>query len=392
METAHLICVFVAGFVVSRVISKSGLAQHLVRRIMSAYGSTFSSVLFILIFTTAFLSVIIPNALAVLAVLPVLNTLRQEVQPERRDKAGTAFALAVIFGANIGGMGALTGTPANALLIAMGEAQSVAGIGSISYANWFVWGIPLAAVLCTVGWGVLSVFFPNRRIRFARDHFDKATPTTTMNIAQKNATLFVLLATVTSVMVHVGSTRIVGGILAIVLTVGYCAWVLIKRVEGDRLLRIPDLYDGLPVKGLMFVGIVIVLGGILKLLDVDIWLTTVLAGVLPTGWSAFALCLCVALVTSFTTEVLSNTVVQVAVFLIVHAAAPTLPVSELTVWMIVTLSSTCAFMSPLATGVNALAFGGVRNVRLTTMLSAGFVMNVVCAVGIVLFGLFVMPY
>ena len=56
-----------------------------------------------------------------------------------------------------------------------------------------------------------------------------------------------------------------------------------------------------------------------------------------------------------------------------------LGVSGLAVLIIITLSCTCAFMSPIATGVNGLAFGGVKGVSFRKMLWVGFFMNLVGA-------------
>jgi sodium-dependent dicarboxylate transporter 2/3/5 len=56
--------------------------------------------------------------------------------------------------------------------------------------------------------------------------------------------------------------------------------------------------------------------------------------------------------------------------------AQQLNLSALEVLIVVTLSCTCAFMSPIATGVNGLAFGGVKGVSFTRMLLVGFVMNI----------------
>ena len=55
--------------------------------------------------------------------------------------------------------------------------------------------------------------------------------------------------------------------------------------------------------------------------------------------------------------------------------ANTLGVSALELLIIITLSCTSAFMSPIATGVNGLAFGGVKGVSLVRMLLVGFLIN-----------------
>ena len=56
--------------------------------------------------------------------------------------------------------------------------------------------------------------------------------------------------------------------------------------------------------------------------------------------------------------------------------AQQLDLSAMLVLIIITLSCTCAFMSPIATGVNGLAFGGVKGVSFTRMLLVGCIMNI----------------
>ena len=87
----------------------------------------------------------------------------------------------------------------------------------------------------------------------------------------------------------------------------------------------------------------------------------------------------IALATSFSTEVLSNTAVQLSFFVIALPLAQTLGFSALEMLIIITLSCTSAFMSPIATGVNGLAFGGVKGVSFSKMLIVGFIMNIVGA-------------
>ena len=53
------------------------------------------------------------------------------------------LALATIYGANIGGMGSVTATPANGILVTFAVLENVPGTRDISFASWLVWGIPL---------------------------------------------------------------------------------------------------------------------------------------------------------------------------------------------------------------------------------------------------------
>ncbi|MBW2734446.1 MAG: anion permease, partial [Deltaproteobacteria bacterium] len=104
---------------------------------------------------SAALSLLIPNALTVLTLLPILKALR-DAYPDAlsRRRAATAVGLSVIYGANIGGLGSVTATPANAILVAFIDMQALPG-RQLHFAAWLAWGLPLTVVLSLAAIAVL---------------------------------------------------------------------------------------------------------------------------------------------------------------------------------------------------------------------------------------------
>jgi sodium-dependent dicarboxylate transporter 2/3/5 len=149
-----------------------------------------------------------------------------------------------------------------------------------------------------------------------------------------------------------------------------------RTTSGQVLLRIPDCYNQLPLKGFVFVGIAVVLAALLYAFNIHEYFSGWSVFVMKIGVPVFVLFFFIALATSFSTEVLSNTAVQISFFVMAVPLANQLNLSALDVLIIITLSCTCAFMSPIATGVNGLAFGGVKGVSFTRMLLVGFIMNI----------------
>jgi sodium-dependent dicarboxylate transporter 2/3/5 len=160
---------------------------------------------------------------------------------------------------------------------------------------------------------------------------------------------------------------------------------------GSRqvLLTLADCYNELPTRGFLFVGIAVVLAAILYAFKIHEFFAGWAAWIIPTDIPVYALFLLIALATSFATEVLSNTAVQLSFFVIALPLAQTLGISALEMLIIITLACTSAFMSPIATGVNGLAFGGVKGVSFSKMLVVGFVLNIVGALLISSWVLFV---
>ncbi|MDV7389778.1 SLC13 family permease, partial [Arthrospira platensis SPKY1] len=87
--------------------------------------NSLSQTLLYLVGTAALMSFFIPNAITVLTLLPVLDLLSRAFRDNGDHRVPTLLTLAVLYGANIGGMGSVTGTPTNLLLVGYLQAQDV---------------------------------------------------------------------------------------------------------------------------------------------------------------------------------------------------------------------------------------------------------------------------
>lgn len=93
----------------------------------------------------------------------------------------------------------------------------------------------------------------------------------------------------------------------------------------------------------------------------------------------------IAALTAFSTEVLSNTVVQIAMFIVTASLFAPNDLLPLQAFLIITFSCTSAFMTPIATGVNGLAFGEMKGISFMEMLLSGLVMKIV-GIALIAFG------
>ena len=392
MDKIQLIFFFISGFLVSRLIIKVKLPQRIVYWFIGKKHLSISKILFYLIAISAFLSFFIPNAITVLTLLPMLELLRRSYEesngPSRR--ISTMLALATIYGANIGGMGSVTATPANGILVTYAVLESVPGTREISFASWLVWGIPLVAIFVCVAWVVLIAIMRPWKLKAAGMQlpfqsadvyhpFQKTTVWITIFYFISSFILSLLLMHFTG---HIKTILVITGIITL-LFVLFLFYLPLKSHDPHTprqvLLTVPDCYNELPMKGFLFVAISFVLAGLLYALNVHELFPRWVQVIIPAHTSTLVLFFTVAAATSFSTEILSNTAVQLSFFIMALPLAETLGISSLAILMIITLSCTCAFMSPIATGVNGLAFGGVKGVSFRRMLLVGFFMNIVGA-------------
>ncbi len=401
MDTIQVIFFLISGFLVSRLIIKVKLPQRIVFFFIGEKHLSLSRILLYLLALSAFLSLFIPNAITVLTLLPILELLRQSFDPAdpTHKNVPTLLALSAIYGANIGGMGSLTGTPANGILVSYAELKGVPGSEMLTFAAWLVWGIPLVICFVAVAWLTLAGVF--RTWRFAarpiRLPFDAGQTHHPLQMAGLIITLvFFLSSLLFSALLmqypaHGRSILITTGVFTALFSLFLFSFPLAGwENTGKRpLLTLKDCYSDLPARGFVFVGVAVALAGILYLFKLHLYFAELAEKILPGELSVFAIYLVIALITSFATEVLSNTAVQLSFFIVALPLAEPLGFSAVQGLIIITLSCTCAFMSPIATGVNGLAFGGVKGVSLSRMLAAGFVMNIAGALLISYWALFV---
>ncbi len=409
MDKLQLVFFFISGFLVSRVLIKAKIPEHLVGLLLSQKNVGFPRIVFYLIASSALLSVIIPNAITVLTLLPVISLLQKPLEKALGEdqKIPTILSLTLIYGANIGGMGSITATPANGILIGFLKLNNVAGVDQITFTHWLMWGIPLVLVFILVSWGILIFSFSLYKTRHIKIVIDTPFPTANSHL-QRIAIIItsiyfsssLILSTLISQSLGRGSEGLSPwtiGLIACagVITLGVFITLFFipfsppkDRTDGRKavLLTLKDCYSGLPMKGIYLLIVVGLLGGVIVALEkfgifsMQDFLVNNIETLLSDAIPALLLLLIIALFTTFTTEFLSNTVVQISLFAILLPLADGLNISAVQGLVVVTLSCTCAFMSPLATGVNGLAFGGIKGVSLREMITTGFMLNVVGAV------------
>ena len=83
--------------------------------------------------------------------------------------------------------------------------------------------------------------------------------------------------------------------------------------------------------------------------------------------------------TIFATEILNNTTVLLLLSPAILTIQPVFPSEQLLLLLMITVSASGAYMSPIATPVNALAFGGLEKLSITTVLRLGLFMNLIAA-------------
>ena len=166
--------------------------------------------------------------------------------------------------------------------------------------------------------------------------------------------------------------------------------------DGGQLMKWSSLLDGVPKRGILFLVVLGVVIGIVRLLDLDMYAAVgfkkLLTMVNINGHGKYLLYLVTGTIVILLTEVLSNTIVSTAFFAVVAQAANTFGANPMWLMILVSIASTCAFMTPIATPCNSLAYGEMKKVSLRTMLVLGLVLNLCGAVLLSVWVWKVIPY
>ena len=149
------VMLFMGGFILALVASKSGVDVSIARALLKPFGSKPYVVLFGFMLVTALFSMFVSNTATAAMMLTFLApVLRQLPQSERGT---TALALAIPIGANIGGLATPIGTPPNG--IALQYINGELGLG-VDFSEWMIVMTPLMLGILAVSWVLLRFAYP----------------------------------------------------------------------------------------------------------------------------------------------------------------------------------------------------------------------------------------
>jgi len=381
------IYLFLGGFVIALAIERSGLHRRVALFVFRLVGVEGKALVGGFMLAGALLSMWISNTSTTLLLLPIVMSvvfvIRETVEnlsERQRHDFESALLLGLAYGATLGGMTTLVGTPPNAFM--SGFMQTTYDV-HIDFARWMLVGVPLALIMLPISWLVLT------RVAFRVDfHSSPAVRDHVNEIADE-------LGTVTT-----AEKRI--GMLFSFLVIGWLA-----RAPIESLLGLNELSDAgiammaaiaaflIPAgsmsgplmrwedTGRLPWGVLILFGGGLALASgmsssgLTLWLGQQLA---PLGTiNITILIVAVTLLVIFLTELTSN-LATTATFLPVMAALAVETGHDPLVFVIpVTLAASCAFMLPVATPPNAIVFSS-GCLSIPRMIRAGILLNLISVI------------
>lgn len=398
----ELIFLFMGGFFIAAAMQRSGLHKRIALSIVHAVGTRPHRLVLGFMLATAFLSMWISNTATATMMLPIALAVGEMLRPADTEgpyEFGISLMLGIAYGASIGGVSTLIGTPPNAVLAA--TAQELAGV-RIGFGQWMLVGIPVTAILLPLCWLVLTrIMYPPGNLAGGAEEIIQREREALGPISRAERIVGVVFV-VTALAWIFRSPKVLGdvvipGITSIApgvtdATIAMAASLLLFAIPLD--LRRGEFVLDWPSAKRIAWGVLILFGGGLSLAramdesGLATWIGSVVVGL--QGVPFWVLLLAVVALMVFLTEITSNAATTAMAMPVMAGAALALDQPAIVLMAGAALSASMAFMLPVATPPNAIVFGS-SYLTIPQMMRAGFVMNLIAIGLITLVAVFLIP-
>jgi sodium-dependent dicarboxylate transporter 2/3/5 len=360
-----LIYLFLGGFLLARGIERHNLHRRLALAILRRVGHRSETVLAGVMLATFTLSLWMSNTATAVMMLPLTLSLLTHL-PGENQKLERSVLLGMAWGANLGGIGTLIGTPPNLVYAAFRE--ETVGVQT-GFMEWAVVAFPIALVLLVIAYFILRRGIPSLDLGTIEWHKPEPWTSGEVRVAlifSATALLWMTRQWIEPLVTPYGWSLpdqvigMAGGILMFT----------VRDAQGAPLLRWKDARK-------VEWGILLLFGGGLSLaagMQASGWLDALeaLSGHPMPAWvwififSAFGV---------WTTELFSNMALVSGTLPVALAVARAQGLEFEQLALPLTVGASCAFMLPMATPPNAIVFASGK-VTVPYMAGRGFWLNI----------------
>jgi solute carrier family 13 (sodium-dependent dicarboxylate transporter), member 2/3/5 len=421
------IFLYIGGFIVAIAMERTGLHRRIALRMLMLIGSSPSRLILGVLLASGCLSMFISNTattmMMVTIVLALLATCESKDSSSETNRFAKGMLLAAAYGASIGGIATLVGTPTNLALNRILQIN-FPDRPSISFLQWMIFALPFSAALLGVAWGILTWHWcPRGSSVMSSDHLAEqyrslGKLTWSQSIVLADFLLLVFLW-MTRADLELGSLHLFGwqnlfphpnffndG------TVATAAAILLFLIptsivpdsptspNEDSELNEPNerelktnnkrtkmtivdatVINQLPWDIVLLFGGGFALAGAFAESGLSLWVGEQLSDLRHVHPIVLIAIIC--LVLSFLTELTSNTATAEMILPILAALSVAIGVDPLFLMGPATIVCSLAFMLPVATPPNAIVFASHR-LQVSDMVKSGFLLNMVGVVMIVI--------
>lgn len=360
------IYLFLGGFVIGLAIENRNLHKRIAYNIIRVVGTGEKRVLLGMMVATAFLSMWISNTATAIMMLPIGVSVMNHFgnsQPFSKN-----LMLGIAYAASIGGIATLIGTPPNIILA--GIVRESMGY-EISFLDWLLFGLPFSAILLLLTWLWLT------RYRVEKTDHSPALEMSSlgkMTPAEKRVALVFTLTAFFWITRSFIWNKYIPGLDDTVIAIGgaLLMFIIPAGEKNENLINWKEAKK-LPWDVLVLFGAGLAIAKGFANTDLTVWLGAQfsLLGFMP----AALIVLLILSAINFLTEITSNTATASLILPLLITLGASLHLDVLPLLAGAAISSSCAFMLPVATPPNAIVFSSGK-VRIGDMVRAGLFLNI----------------
>ena len=364
---SHVILLLMGAFMLSKALEKSGAHERLAVYMVKLVGVSSGRRLVLgFMLAAGFLSMWISNTATTLIMLPMALAILSHVD-NRRLKV--ALILGIAYAASVGGLGTLIGTPPNIIFAAIYEENTGNEFGFFA---WMKIGVPVVIISLPI-----MALWLTRNVKLEHEII---LPELGEWRPEEKRTLIVFgltaLAWITRGEPFGGWSSLLDVKIAGDSTVALLAVVIMFVVPNGKGGRLLDwkTANSIPWGMLLLFagGIAIAKGFTASGLSTMLgeWLTSLSS--LPPILMILTICL----VVTYLTEITSNTATATLLMPILAVAAISSGLDPKVLMIPAAMAASCAFMLPVATAPNAIAYG-TGEIEIQDMVKEGFILSII---------------
>ena len=388
------IFLFLGGFLLALGMEKWGLHKRIALKIITFFGGSTTAIITGFLTATAFLSMWISNTATAVMMLPIglsiMRKLENEFGSDTTDNFSKCLMLSIAYGCSIGGIATLIGTPPNLAFVRIFKI-SFPEAPMISFGNWMIFALPISILMLIIVWFLLTkVYFRfDSGMKLERE-FIRSEYRSLGKISFEEKTVAVVFF-ITAVLwitrgdLNLGFINLPGwqnllpdpkyandGMIAVGMA--FLLFVIPARTNRSEKKMILDslVFNRIPW------GIIILFGGGFALAEgfgasgLSEYIGQRFNGM--ADFSPLLIIIIVSVTINFLTELTSNTAVAQMILPIMASLSVAINLHPLLLMIAATVSSSMAFMLPVATPPNTIVFASEK-LSVIDMVKSGFILN-----------------
>ncbi|MCZ4696154.1 anion transporter [Ancylomarina euxinus] len=392
--SSSVIFLFLGGFIIALALEKWTLHRRIALYILKLMGSRADSIVLGFVIASAFLSMWISNTATAVMMLPIILSVvamiskNSNENPKNIRNLKISMLLGMAYGANIGGMGTLIGTPPNAILA--GYIRTTYNV-EVGFLEWMLFALPIVIALIFIMYILITkVVYPNRmgRIESFSAMVDRELEEMGKMGRDEKSTfaLFILAALMWITRSGINSLFNINlGDTSIAMFISVLFFLVpTSKGTGERLLEWKDT-SKLPW------GVLILFGGGLSIASAlgDTGILSFFANYITSiqGVSVTVISLILMLILVVMTELMSNTALATIFLPIIASIGISYGMNPVAFAAPMILAMSCVFSLPMGTPPNAVIFAS-GELKISNMVRVGFMLDPISVSIISLAGFF----